>query len=95
MEVRSESSLVRCDKFQAPVIPRTRLQVWFIRICSSILLWTCLVQLVAVGELWHPKFFTNLNNRISWVTPFPTRDEVVVPPPQFLPLVAASEFSVF
>ncbi|KAK3222970.1 hypothetical protein Dsin_009995 [Dipteronia sinensis] len=93
MEVRSESSQVRCDKFQAPVIPRTRLQVWFIRICSSILLWTCLVQLVAVGELWHPKFFTNLTNQISWGTRFPTRDEVVVPPPQFLPLVAARNYT--
>ncbi|KAL5759455.1 hypothetical protein ACOSQ2_018293 [Xanthoceras sorbifolium] len=90
MEVRSESSQVRCDKLQAPVIPRTRLQVWFIRICSSILLWTCLVQLVAVGELWHPKIFTNI---IPWVTRFPTHDEVIVPSPPLLPVVAARNYT--
>jgi hypothetical protein len=57
--VRSESG-VRSEKIAAPVAPviaRTkRLQVWFIRVCSSILLWTCLVQLLTVGELWHHSF---------------------------------------
>ncbi|XP_038707630.1 rhamnogalacturonan I rhamnosyltransferase 1-like isoform X1 [Tripterygium wilfordii] len=53
MEIRSESIKVRFDKLAGA--PRTRLQVWFIRVCASILLWTCLVQLVAVGELWQPR----------------------------------------
>lgn len=69
MEARSESSSiqVRCDKINPGqmVIPRTRLQVWFIRVCSSILIWSCLVQLVAVGELWHPHLLTGLSNRFS------------------------------
>lgn len=39
----------------AQVIQRTRLRVWFIRVCSSIFIWTCLVQLVAVAEFWRPR----------------------------------------
>lgn len=90
MEVRSEGVQVRCDKLPAPVIPRTRLQVWFIRVCSSILLWTCLVQLVAVGELWHPHLLSNITNRISQITQLPLHVEVAVQsPPSLLP---ASEF---
>lgn len=88
MEVRSENIQVRFDKFPAPVIPRTRLQVWFIRVCSSILLWTCLVQLVAVGELWHPKIFPNLSNRINWFNNAPRQVDLVIHSPP--PLVAPS-----
>ncbi|KAF4396770.1 hypothetical protein F8388_004738 [Cannabis sativa] len=82
MEVRSDGVPVRCDKIPAPVIPRTRLQVWFIRVCSSILLWTCLVQLVAVGELWHPHFFNNITNRISQIAMVP---RAIQSPPPLLP----------
>ncbi|KAF3431504.1 hypothetical protein FNV43_RR26235 [Rhamnella rubrinervis] len=86
MEVRSESVHVRCEKLPAPVIPRTRLQVWFIRVCSSILLWTCLVQLVAVGELWHPHLLSNITSRISQITQLPLHVEVAVQtPPSLLP----------
>ncbi|KAL3631193.1 Rhamnogalacturonan I rhamnosyltransferase 1 [Castilleja foliolosa] len=56
--IRSERSLGKLSPLQGPVMQRTRLQVWFIRVCSSILIWTCLVQLVAVGELWHPRLLT-------------------------------------
>ncbi|CAA0825592.1 O-fucosyltransferase family protein [Striga hermonthica] len=56
--IRSERSSEKLPPLQGPVIQRTRLQVWFIRVCSSILIWTCLVQLVAVGELWHPRLLT-------------------------------------
>lgn len=83
MEVRSEALQFRCDKLTAPVIQRTRLRVWFIRVCSSILLWTCIVQLVAVGELWHPQMLTGISNRMTWLTPYPLRVEEAVhfPPP--------------
>lgn len=88
MEVRSEGGIqVRCDKLPAPVIARTRLQAWFIRVCSSLFLWTCLVQLVAVGELWHPHLLSNLTNRISAITQDPLP---AVPSPP--PLLPASEF---
>ncbi|XP_021897729.1 uncharacterized protein At1g04910 isoform X2 [Carica papaya] len=81
MEVRSESVPGRCDKLQAPVIPKTRLQVWFIRVCSSILLWTCLVQLVAVGELWHPRLLVTLTSQISRFARLEQPLPVQSPPP--------------
>ncbi|CAN6550494.1 unnamed protein product [Malus baccata var. baccata] len=84
MEVRSEVGLhVRCEKIPAPVIGRTRLQVWFIRVCSSLFLWTCLVQLVAVGELWHPHLLSNITHRISEITLVPL--PAVPSPPPLLP----------
>ncbi|KAM1170509.1 hypothetical protein FF2_020783 [Malus domestica] len=84
MDVRSEGGLqVRCDKIPAPVIGRTRLQVWFIRVCSSLFLWTCLVQLVAVGELWHPRLVSNITHRISEITQLPL--PAVPSPPPLLP----------
>nr|XP_010937209.1 rhamnogalacturonan I rhamnosyltransferase 1 isoform X2 [Elaeis guineensis] len=33
--------------------PRTRMHVWFMRVCAGIVVWTCLVQLFAVGHLWR------------------------------------------
>lgn len=91
MEVRSEGGHVRCDKLPSPVIARTRLQVWFIRLCSSLFLWTCLVQLVAVGELWHPHLLSNISNRISQITLAPAGPGVLSPPP----LVPASELFLY
>ncbi|KAG8654148.1 rhamnogalacturonan I rhamnosyltransferase 1 isoform X2 [Manihot esculenta] len=90
MEVRSEGVQVRCEKAGSggpPVIGRTRLQVWFIRICSSILLWTGLVQLLTVGELWQPHFFTNITYKITQITPFPVKVQLQAqpPPPPLLP----------
>ncbi|EEF39972.1 rhamnogalacturonan I rhamnosyltransferase 1 isoform X2 [Ricinus communis] len=82
MEVRSEGVPVRCDKVtNSQVIARTRLQVWFIRVCSSILLWTGLVQLVAVGELWRPNFISTFTHKISQITPFPLHLQLQPPPP--------------
>lgn len=85
MEVRSENIPVRFDKIPTQVIPRTRLQVWFIRVCSSILLWTCLVQLVAVGELWHPNLFTGLTKGVSSPTQPPLHEKLLVQSPPPLP----------
>ncbi|OAP10418.1 hypothetical protein AXX17_AT2G02250 [Arabidopsis thaliana] len=59
---RSESTLMRSD-YKAPpsqAIPKARLQVWFFRVCSCILVWTCLIQL-----FWHSQIFTGLTNHIS------------------------------
>lgn len=64
MEVRSEGVQVRFDKIRGTtVIPKSRLRIWFIRVCSSIVIWTCLVQLVAVAELWHPHILSGLTSR--------------------------------
>lgn len=49
MEVRSEG---------------IRLRFWFVRLCSSIVLWICLVQLVTVSELWHSHLFSGITSGI-------------------------------
>ncbi|KAL2520681.1 O-fucosyltransferase family protein [Forsythia ovata] len=50
--IRSERDIDKLPQLQGQmVLQRTRLQALFIRVCSSILIWTCLVQLVTVGVL--------------------------------------------
>ncbi|KAI5070526.1 hypothetical protein GOP47_0014869 [Adiantum capillus-veneris] len=36
---------------------QSRVQVWLIRLSTCVLLWTCLIQLMALAELWHPRLF--------------------------------------
>lgn len=33
----------------------SRMKVWIIRATTSVLLWTCIVQLTALGETWGPR----------------------------------------
>lgn len=40
---------------QGAVVQRTRLKLWFITICASVLIWTCLVQ------LWHLRLLSDFN----------------------------------
>ncbi|KAJ1394746.1 putative O-fucosyltransferase, plant [Sesbania bispinosa] len=34
---------------------RSRMKVWMIRATTSVLLWTCIVQLTALGDMWGPR----------------------------------------
>ncbi|KAK4763903.1 hypothetical protein SAY87_013341 [Trapa incisa] len=79
----------RCDKIPGAAFPKTRLQVWFVWVCSGVLLWTCLVQFAAVGELWHPKFLNKLSNGPSYPLPLVTEDSVQSP----LPLIPARNYT--
>ena len=49
-----------------PPPPRSCLHDWLIRLSTSILLWTCLIQLMALVQLWHPNLlpacFDNAND---------------------------------
>ncbi|OIT26996.1 PREDICTED: uncharacterized protein At1g04910 [Nicotiana attenuata] len=91
MEVRSESEVhIRSEKVplqQGQVIQRTRLKVWFIRVCSSILIWTCLVQLIAVWELYHPRLFSGF----AGYTKLSVHVEETLPSP--LPLLPARNYT--
>ncbi|KAK8686822.1 hypothetical protein V6N13_125839 [Hibiscus sabdariffa] len=95
MEVRSENNIqqVRSDKFPSQVLPRTRLRVWFFRVCSSILLWTCMVHIVAFAELWHPRLLTGFTGRVSWITRPPLTLQHSLHPPPPPPLPPRSEFT--
>ncbi|XP_020881186.1 LOW QUALITY PROTEIN: uncharacterized protein At1g04910 [Arabidopsis lyrata subsp. lyrata] len=75
---RSESTLMRSD-YKPPLsqaIPKARLQVWFFRVCSCILVWTCLIQL-----FWHSQIFTGLTNQISRFS-LPVESVPLPPPPR-------------
>ncbi|CAA2968937.1 Hypothetical predicted protein [Olea europaea subsp. europaea] len=37
------------------MVSRSRMKLWMIRATTSVLLWTCLVQLTALGETWGPR----------------------------------------
>ncbi|XP_020580964.1 uncharacterized protein At1g04910-like [Phalaenopsis equestris] len=73
-------------------LQRVRLQVWFVRVCSCVLVWTCLAQLVAVGDLWRGhsrlpvavRFFLSLGNDAA-VSSFSLRDPVPASTP-YVPL---------
>ncbi|XP_074274598.1 rhamnogalacturonan I rhamnosyltransferase 1 isoform X1 [Silene latifolia] len=82
---------VRSDKI--PAIERTRLKVWFIRVCSSILLWTCIVHLVAVSELWRPRFIAGISYRFSHVSPTIHSAVVLSSPPPPPPLPPARNYT--
>lgn len=45
----------RVDKLKTSMVSRPRMKLWMIRATTSVLLWTCLVQLTALGETWGPR----------------------------------------
>ncbi|KAJ9563840.1 hypothetical protein OSB04_009000 [Centaurea solstitialis] len=65
MDVGFENGGGQMVKISGQLTQRSRLQVWFIRVCSTIVVWTCLVHIVAVGELWQPKLLRSYSNRIN------------------------------
>ncbi|KAL9246366.1 hypothetical protein vseg_019910 [Gypsophila vaccaria] len=66
-------------RIESDKIERTRLKVWFIRVCWSILLWTCVVHFVAVSQLWRPRFLSDISLRFFNAPPPPP------PPPPLSP----------
>ncbi|CAN4086219.1 unnamed protein product [Withania somnifera] len=45
----------RVEKLKSSWISRSRMKLWMIRATTSILLWTCVVQLITLGETWGPR----------------------------------------
>ncbi|KAJ4974138.1 hypothetical protein NE237_007312 [Protea cynaroides] len=45
----------KVEKTKSPVVPRSRVKLWIIRATTTALLWTCVVQLTALGDSWGPK----------------------------------------
>ncbi|KAK9278777.1 hypothetical protein L1049_028355 [Liquidambar formosana] len=46
----------RVEKLKSSMVSssRSRMKLWTIRATTSVLLWTCLVQLTALGDMWGP-----------------------------------------
>ncbi|XP_006345092.1 uncharacterized protein At1g04910-like [Solanum tuberosum] len=45
----------RVEKLKSSMVSRSRMKLWMIRAATSILLWTCVVQLMTLGETWGPR----------------------------------------
>lgn len=79
---------------------RSRMKLWMIRATTSVLLWTCIVQLTALGDLWGPRVLKGwpscfLQDSSSSSSSAAVNNAVTVPsvPPRVLP--PKSEFFLF
>lgn len=46
----------KVEKLKSSMVsPRSKMKLWMIRAMTSILIWTCIVQLTALGETWGPR----------------------------------------
>ncbi|KAG6481757.1 hypothetical protein ZIOFF_058378 [Zingiber officinale] len=56
---------------RAAMTARVRRQAWFVTACGCVLLWTCLIQLLAYGRLWQSwnpaRFFLVLRDDVAGV----------------------------
>ncbi|KAF2611858.1 hypothetical protein F2Q70_00009522 [Brassica cretica] len=43
------------SKFKNSLVSRSRMSLWMIRAMTILLLWSCFVHLVALGEMWGPR----------------------------------------
>ncbi|KAG1363744.1 O-fucosyltransferase 34 [Cocos nucifera] len=48
---------VKVEKLRGSMVSRSRMKLWMIRVTTTVLLWTCVVQLTALGETWGPRVF--------------------------------------
>ncbi|KAF8407902.1 hypothetical protein HHK36_007040 [Tetracentron sinense] len=46
---------IKVEKLRSSMVPRSRTKLWMIRATTTVLLWTCVVQLTALGEMWGPR----------------------------------------
>ncbi|KAH9722360.1 O-fucosyltransferase family protein [Citrus sinensis] len=66
----------------------SRMKLWMIRATTSVLLWTCIVQLTAIGETWGPRVLTvwpPCFNRESDTASAVVQDKVPAVPARVLP----------
>ncbi|KAK1295836.1 Uncharacterized protein QJS10_CPB15g01072 [Acorus calamus] len=55
MGLKFPSSAVEKSRGSSVMVQRSRMKVWMIRATTTVLLWTCVVQLTALGEMWGPR----------------------------------------
>lgn len=65
---------------------KSRMKMWMIRATTTVLLWTCLVQLTALGEIWGPRVlkgwpscFTSSNSLPTFDHPSAAVQKIVLP----------------
>ncbi|KAF5735632.1 hypothetical protein HS088_TW15G01142 [Tripterygium wilfordii] len=45
----------KTEKLKHSMVSSSRMKLWLIRAITTALLWTCVVQLMALGEMWRPR----------------------------------------
>ncbi|KAJ7547756.1 hypothetical protein O6H91_08G102800 [Diphasiastrum complanatum] len=58
-ELRAFLSQMKTADTIASMLPRSRLHLWIIRASTTVLFWTCIIQLTALAELWRPHLLHN------------------------------------
>jgi len=61
------------------LIVRPRIKVWMARAITTVILWTCVVQLMAIGELWGPRLLKGMPHCFSHQDESPAIAQAFVP----------------
>lgn len=64
---------------------RSRMKLWLIRATTSVLLWTCVVQLTALGDMWGPRVLKGWPSCFSQESSVHNAVSVPFVPPRILP----------
>ncbi|ONK69386.1 uncharacterized protein A4U43_C05F22310 [Asparagus officinalis] len=79
------SDLRASEKGKGSMVSRSRMKLWMIRGTTTILLWTCVMQLTAMGELWGPRVLK------GWPSCFtPSDSPLPLKPPSSRPVKTSS-----
>lgn len=74
----------KVEKLKNTVTVRSsRMNLWMIRATTSVILWICIVQLTAFGDMWGPrvlKGWPSCFTQESAIVEFPTAPPRVLPP---------------
>lgn len=94
----------KVDKLKNSItVSRSRMKLWMTRAITTVLLWTCFVQLMAFGELWRPKLFITWPSRCChFDSPLALQSsssslpyKVFLPPKSKFQALRSSHFSLF
>lgn len=75
----------RAEKAKGSIVSRPLVKLWIIRATSSLLLWTCLVQLTALGGTWGPRLLKGWPSCSSQDTARTAPARLLLPPKSELP----------
>ncbi|BBM98664.1 rhamnogalacturonan I rhamnosyltransferase [Marchantia polymorpha subsp. ruderalis] len=78
VDLKSLAGQLKAGKVKPPMLPRSRMQVWFIRASTSIFLWTCLIQLTTLKDIWQPQMLRSCFEQIH--PPLPVRSQSTTSP---------------
>ncbi|OAY31167.1 rhamnogalacturonan I rhamnosyltransferase 1 [Manihot esculenta] len=66
-------------------ISRSKMKMWMIRATTSVLLWTCVVQLTTIGEMWGPRVLKGWPSCFSHESAAALEEKVLTVPARVLP----------